>query len=402
MPGEQPPSTPSDQRPPGSLRPAFRLARFRRYRRRFRPLLLALIVGFVIVEIVVLFPGSLEETPRGTSTPVDPESLTASGKGEAVLASGIPRNRIPEYSVTDFDYVSTQDGEKQWKLLASKAALYNRERIVHARAIRAFLYDPQGEATLITGREAKYFMNQKDLEVFGDVVTTFPDGFELHSDYLRYRPQLRLIEIPDTYSVQGTNKEEKGQRMSFRSRGFEFSMLESRIVLPKSVEMMMRRRDPRDNTAIESDHCVIDRKKHLAHFTMDAHRPLSTRYVRISQPSLFARSRSADLSYGDTQEPLHSLVARDDVMIRQLPPKTAGASPTPGAPLVGDRPSELKYATGGQADFDNVHNLIVLTKFPQAYQGNDTVTGDVILMHRDSDIIEVEHSNSFSQGGPTN
>jgi len=58
----------------------------------------------------------------------------------------------------------------------------------------------------------------------------------------------------------------------------------------------------------------------------------------------------------------------------------------------------MKYATGGRADFDSHKNVIVLTEYPQVYQDEDTVTGDKILLHRDTDIIEVEHSNAFSQG----
>src|SRR6185369_5172223 len=140
----------------------------------------------------------------------DPETLMPDHS--EILATGIPEDRIPEYRVARFDYVSTQGGEKQWKLLASTAAMYSKEKLVHAQTVKATLFDPDGRATFITGREAKYFMNKRDLEVFGDVVAIFPDGFELYSDYLRYRPVERIIEIPTKYPVHGGSKSDNGQQ----------------------------------------------------------------------------------------------------------------------------------------------------------------------------------------------
>jgi lipopolysaccharide export system protein LptA len=57
---------------------------------------------------------------------------------------------------------------------------------------------------------------------------------------------------------------------------------------------------------------------------------------------------------------------------------------------------DKKYGTSGRADFDSNHNTIVLTVLPQVYQSNDTVTGESITLYRDSDIVDVAFSNSFS------
>ena len=387
-----------------------------------------LIVGFTVAEIVALSPSSVDDDSHPDTSPIDPTELV--GSTDPVLATGIPR-RIPEYSVTEFDYVSTQDGEKQWKLLADKAALFNKEHLVHARQIKAFLFDPEGKVTIITGKEAKYFMGRKDLEVFGDVVTKFPDGFELYSEYLRYHPDRRYIEIPNSYPVRGLSRKEDAQvspksssggsddeespDMSFTSHGFQFEMARGWIVLPRDSIVSMIRPDPKDNTTIDSDHCEIDRRKHIAHFTMFPERPVDERFVHIHQPTLYARSRRADVYYGDASQILHDMTAYDDVFIRQLPGEatTAAPKPTPmptpisqttnsSASGSGSGDPDLKYATGGRADFDTKKNLIVLTQFPQAYQGSDTVTGDVILMHRDTDVIEVEHSNSYTDGAAGN
>jgi LPS export ABC transporter protein LptC len=354
-------------------------------RSRLRLLFLGCLMVLVFVEIVALSPSSLEQSK--TSPIITTESWDTEDQGEITLATGIPKEKIPEYSVDDFNYVSTQSGQKQWKLLATKAFLYNQEKLVHARLITAHIYNPNGEITVVTGKEAKYFMNQRDLEIFGDVETQFPDGFITHSEYLRYRPAEGKIEVPIQYLVNGTGstskKDNNGPRLKFQSQGIDFSMKESEIILPSSVLFTFYRPQTNEETIIEADRCVIHRSKQIAKFSMSPIRPLQSRFVHINQPTLFVRSRRADLHYGDLLEILQYLVAFEDVLFKEKSQKTK---------------TSLRYGTGGIAEFDSKREVIVLKEFPQVYQDNDTVTGEVIIIHRDTDQVEVEHSNAFSEG----
>jgi LPS export ABC transporter protein LptC len=393
-------------------------------RGRLRPLLFVVLIAGIVTEIVALSPGSVEEA-RDSSAPLDPSTLLPKASG--TLAPGIPTNRVPEYSVDQFNYVSTQSGAKQWNLLADKANLYNVEKLVHARRVKAFLYDPDGKVTTVTGDEAKFFINKRDLEIFGNVKTIMPDGFEIFSPYMRYLPNERLVEIPPQYAVDGVGKDETGQSLAFNSHGLHYAMGKSQIILSTQVKVIVDKPEPTEaqsaavsrvptakpsvapqpssKTLVESDHCVIHRDKRIAYFTMNMERPLSTRFVKVTQPTLFSKGRTADMNYGDLSssepgpgspakpavkpgnkpKPLNYLILHEDVLIEE---KTADGS--------------IRYGTGGQADFDAIRNLIILRDFPQVYQGregHDTVTGDVIVLHRDSDIVEIEHSNAFSQGG---
>lgn len=355
-------------------------------RRRLRGLLLGATATLIVVQIVALSPKTVEK-PQDAKSAVDPETLLPIE--ERTLATGLPKGQVPEYSVDQFSYVSTQGMEKQWKLHAELAHLYNSEKIVHARRVKAFLYDAAGKTTVVTGKEAKYFVNQRDLEIFGDVKARFPDGFEMESQYLRYRPGRREIDVPVQVPVHGLATE--GQRIEFDSFGMEYSMASGKILLPKSARLTSSS-PTGEKTLLESDQCVIHRDRQHAEFTMASWRKDPERFVRMSQPSMFARARRMDLTYGDYSKLVNYLVAREDVLIRELT--------GPGKTDVGAEPATLKYATAGKAEFNSKRNVVVLTEFPQVYQDKDTVTGDVILLHRDTDIVEVEHSNAFSQGQP--
>ncbi|MBI2712213.1 MAG: LPS export ABC transporter periplasmic protein LptC [Bdellovibrio sp.] len=372
--------------------------------KKTRPFLLLVIGLFVITEIILLSPSPLEEV-RVSLAPANPDVFVR--PTEASLAPGIPANRIAEYAVDKFNYVSVQSGEKQWKIVADKAYMYNPEKLVHALEVTAHLYDPDDSATIVTGKEAKYILNQKDLEIFGNVHTVFPDGFELRSEYLRYLPNEKRIIIPKEYIVKGEGKQSNDQRMRFVSLGMDYKMAQAEIILPEAVHMTMTRDNPQPTpsaspialskespqkntsqktgkdewTLIESDHCLIYRDRNLAHFSMYPNRPDAQRYVHITQPDLFSRSRRADLRYGADSEALDYMTAFEDVLIKET-----------------GNDDELRYGTGGRADFDNIKNLVTLTVFPQVYQDQDTVTGEVIVLHRETDVIEVKHSNAFSQG----
>ena len=355
-------------------------------RKQLRPILLIAIGVVIVTEIVALSPSSLEESKSG-SVAVEPEALILDN--EPSLIPGFPQRKIAEYGVEDFRFVSVQNGIKQWRIEAKRAFLYNPEHLVHSRRMKAFLYDPEGKITTIIGDESKYFLNHRDLEVFGNVKTIFPDGFELDSDYLRYKPEQHKIEIPKKYRVHGIGQETAGKSLQFFSKGLDYSMSESLILLNEAVRVTLSRIEPKDattvgvpnTTVIESDQCLINRKENLAKFTMHPNRPMNTRFVHISQPHLLTRSRRADLSYGDFSAILQYMNAYEDVLIKDT-----------------GKQHSLRYATGGRADFDNRRDVIVMTQFPQVYQDQDTVTGDIITIHRDTDIVDVEHSNAFSQG----
>jgi hypothetical protein len=253
----------------------------------------------------------------------------------------------------------------------------------------------------ITGDESQYFLAHRQLEIFGNVKTVFPDGFELHSNYLKYLPETHKIEIPVKYEVHGIGQPEGGKKLQFASHGLDYWMKDSLIRLSEAVRVTVEKINqpdppgtPPDLTVITSDQCIIDRKISLAKFTMNPGRSNDTRYVHISQPKLLSRSRKTDLHYGNFSSLVQYMTAYEDVLIVDK----GAAQNQPASEKSGTPPPSIRYATGGRADFDSMRDVIVMTKFPQVYQDQDTVTGDIITIHRDTDIIDIEHSNAFNEG----
>ena len=379
----------------------FSSIRFVRIRRRLRPLfLLGLSVG-IFGLTVRLFPSRLEQPSLEKRKMIDPESLI--DKNSQTLATGIPVHKISEYTVDQFQYLSTKGTTKLWKIIADKAYLYQTERLVHTRTVTAHLFDEKGQITVVKSLEGKYFMNDRDLELFGKIQATFPDGFELNTEYLKYEPQHGRIIIPTSFWVRGKSAPNSSERIRFESRGMTYLLNKGEIKLPSSVRV----EDLENPTTIDSDEAILYRDKRRAAFSMASPKkalPASeTPFVHIDQPTLFARSRRAELKYSDHKNTLHYMNLFEDVLIKEKvaaphsetePPKITRAAL---AKRKKKEPS-LRYATAGRADFDAKKNTILLTEFPQAYQDDDTVTGEVMIFHRNTDLIEIEQSNAINTG----
>ncbi|MBN23163.1 MAG: LPS export ABC transporter periplasmic protein LptC [Bdellovibrionaceae bacterium] len=346
--------------------------------------ILALFVALIVLKNF-FSPTPLEEATDNQNAPIDPDLIVKEihGKKEH-LAPGIPKARIPEYAIEGFDFTSTQGKVKEWKLEAQKAYLYNKEQIVHGKTTKAYLFGSNQPPTIVTGQESKYFMGQRDLEVFGNVKTVFPDGFTLYSEYLHYYANKRVIIIPTDYRVHGDGLVDDEKKIQFKSSGIIFEFENNEIELPKDVYFLMERVGPKtsytqgvsDRTEIRSEHCLIDRTLRIAHFDVKNKK----NDVTVDQPEMHVIAKRVDLNYSGFKNTVNYMVAHDDVEIIETSEGTE------------------RRATCGMAEFDTQRNLIFLKKYPQVYQQNDTVTGDLMIIHRDKDLVEVKRSNAFSEG----
>ena len=348
--------------------------------KRLRPVLLGGTLLLVVLKIVALSPAPLEDSSASPRA-IDLDELVL--KEQNTLAPGIPKGTVPDYTIDQFNYVSTHAGEKQWNLLAQQAFFFNADKLVHARIVKALLYDTEGKITVVTGLESKYLMTQNDLEIFGDVQTRFPDGFLVKSDYMRYLTKKHRVEIPVSYPTEGDGVEQGGQKIHFDSHGLVYEMDKGEIYLSQDVKFKVL--ENQTTTLLVSDHALIHRDRSIVDFMMAPQRPDKTRFVQIYQPTLYARGRTGKLKYGSGVNLLQDMTLFDDVFVEEFTDKDGVRSIS-------------RYGTGGQGDFDSRHNTVVLTIYPQVYQDEDTLTGDKITLHRESDIIEVEHSNGFSTG----
>jgi lipopolysaccharide transport protein LptA len=111
-------------------------------------------------------------------------------------------------------------------------------------------------------------------------------------------------------------------------------------------------------------------------FNMSEKRPVQEQFVRLVEPAFELKARNLELDISGEKE-LQTVRAEQDVWFEESGEngrKTSG--------------------TGGRGTYSVESGLVTLSEFPQLYQDRDTITGDIILFHRDSDTIEVRQSNA--------
>lgn len=363
-------------------------------RKRWR-LYFAAAVGFVIfVQILAFSPSRLEE--EAPPPQVRESELLPPTEG-SLVAPTLPKDRVPEYTVEGFQYVSAQAGVKQWKLNADQAFFYQKDGLVHTQNVHAIIYDAKGTETLVTAREAKYFFVSQDLELYGQVTTTFPDGMVTVTEYMKYEAKTRELTVPTEQLVTGKSQPTpRREALEFESHGLTYRDATQKVHLLSRVKVTSQRptkTGATEEAVIESDRAVIDRAKDVATFSMNESRDEKLRFVHLTQPGLKARARRAEFRYGAKDRRLRTVRAMEEVKIEETPaaPRDSATNPRSRAP-------QTRYATAGNAEFDSIRNRIVLRDFPQVYQDRDTITGEVIIVHRDTNQVEVEQSNAYSDG----
>ncbi len=355
-------------------------------------LLLAGAALLVFIQLVGLLPSATRHEKPTDDGSIAAQERTATPQG---LFKGFsaPDEASPDYSIRNFRYVSVNEGNREWQILASDADFYSDQEIVIARQIEAELYSDDSvhlHAIRITANEARYSSGARTLEAGGTVIARFPDGSELHSDYLRYEPATRSIRIPGSYLVHGVGPTDERTRLEFDSRGLNGDLPTGIFLLPSSVRIRLRTAGAPmgETTQIAADRAELHRSQGLLLLYSAPSRKRDT-FVTLTRPGpseLIARARTMEVRLPPAENGKKaSLIASEDVRIEEWSRQEPRS----------ERP--FRYSTSGRALFEPEEGTIVLTEYPQVYQDDDTMTGDLIRVDRKNDRVEVDNTNAISR-----
>ncbi len=339
----------------------------------------------VLGQILFLTPRTLEAPPPFfRQEGIDLDLLRKELAGSTVpLARGIPNAKAPEYFLNDFTLLSTRGNLKEWQVESDRAHVYKEGNLLHNFLVTASVFDsekPKTEPTLIWAKESKTAMGSRDVDLYGDVRVLFPDGLELRSEELTYRAKDKKVTVPLSIAVHG-----RGKDLELDSYGLHYDLRTRHADLLSQVHVVLSGRDPSEVTQVESDTARVLRDEQRVTFEMSAKRPLEERFVRTRQPRLRVKSRKLVGRFGPASRGIQWLTAQEDVTLIELESDSEDAEVT-------------RRSTSGLAEFEAERNTISLKILPQVYQDRDTLTGEVIRLHRDSDLVEVERGNALSDG----
>ena len=334
----------------------------------FPSYILAGTILFLLAYFTLLSPSSLEDDFLSVRV-IHPRDLLNFLKDSSsqVLAKGIPTDTTPAYSLRNFDFFITNENRPELQFTALKSNFYQEQQLIHAKSGMVTLSD----GTIVSSKEVLFETARNEIHFYGDVLITFLNGTLIRTNYLRAvtRPVL-IITVPLEEAVAG-EKTEKESVVRFKSYGLSYRAAEEKeLLLSSNVNTVVT---GQKTTHVLSDRGTMNFNRKKMTFFMDDKKAFDQQFVLTHQDHLEMKSRSLIIALDQTGT--KRIEAQNDVSITE----------------------KTFHSTSGKATFDESTNTIALSDFPQVYQEQDTITGDVIFYHRNDDTIEVKQSNAIYQ-----
>lgn len=364
---------------------------------RLRLFFLTLLTLFVIIQVIAFRPQKIEQEQ---STHPIPSSELVQEISAKRLKELIPPDAIPKYQFDGFKFTSIKNQKKQWKMRAKTAWVYEVQfQIVRAQTAEATLFSKEGKEILVWADDMYYRADGKELELYGNVKALLPDGLTLYGDYVVYQETGQRVFVPKSEKVIGIRPLKLGEKIEFESYGAQ-SELDSGVVdLESRVFVTSYRKDKKTGdfttTKLWSDRARLKSKTQEAEFWMNSSSEDSTgKFVKIEEPRMKARARTMDfIGISSTNPESRKVIAKKEVKIEEIPlPLTPEQKLNPKF-----KEPDSRFSTSGHAELFLEKNLVELSDYPQVYQGPDTMTGEKIILYRDSDKVRVLESNAYTE-----
>jgi lipopolysaccharide export system protein LptA len=268
------------------------------------------------------------------------------------------RLAVPDYAMVNARYVSVREGRLELESLARDATFDLQSRRMDAREVRMFFYNQRGEKTLVTGERASFQLDERLVNMEGNVRSLSPDGFELRGPEARYSLNRRHFLAPRP--VEGWTKDRALEVWGNRA---ESHLDERKLYLYGDARA--RYKEPRRGlTKVRGDMAVVDRESEEIRFEKN---------VKVDQDKIVATGQHASLLYTRPTRTVRYMSITEDVKIQE-----AGG----------------RYTRSQVAEFFAPTDTITLTGFPSVYDGDDAVTGDKITLYRATGVVEVTATNA--------
>jgi LPS export ABC transporter protein LptC len=129
----------------------------------------------------------------------------------------------------DFRRSKIEDGRKVWEILGDEANYYKDEKQAVIKNPRFLYYDKKGDVAETTGKVAKMFFNDKELEQLkleGNIEVNYR-GYTLKSEQAIYLPDEKRIVLPSRATVVTDGMAVEGSRMELELEDKKVRLLQN-------------------------------------------------------------------------------------------------------------------------------------------------------------------------------
>jgi len=130
--------------------------------------------------------------------------------------------------VKDVHFTETGDPESKWEIHAAAAQYLKKENLAHFERVRIKLIRNDGATYILTGDEARFKTDKKDIELYGHVTLVTDRGETFRTERLCYHHDGRRIYTDDPVTMDGRG-------MHLQGVGMKISLADRHMTLSSNV-----------------------------------------------------------------------------------------------------------------------------------------------------------------------
>lgn len=308
---------------------------------RFRNLIFLLLLAFLFVEVLLVFPREVRES---TEAPPASQSNGKSQKGPV------------EQRAEGIHLVESQGNTQDWELFAKKAE-GSQTQTWTLRDVKALFYKEAVVSFTVTGKSGVVDTQSKDMQIKGTVETTSANGYRFWTEDVKYQAKSRHIVSPTRVKMIGpADKDGSGLKVEGTRLMADVASGRMQIFADVKAEKVLRSGRRLRLTA------------HSAEFSGKNQQATFRGKVVLSYGAATIEAPEAELFSGAAGDLLSS--------VRLV-----------GGVKVSDQD---KFATSESLNLDLVLNQFILNGQPKVYQGQDELSGERIIFLDDGKKVKVE------------
>lgn len=310
---------------------------------KWRKVFFSLLLGLLLFEILVVFPGRLEQK----------DDLEEKQKKLAQLGQS------SQQIMRDFNLVETQNGQRDWELFAGGAEGTEEKAIWELKKVRVNFYSNEKIAYSVTGDRGQIDGKSKNMTIEGNVVTKSVNGYEFRAEQVYYLAAERKIRTPTQLTMLGP-QDSQGAGLRLTGHLMTVFVEDSRMIIDSQVRASKVLTDQK-KLQIQSDSAQFSGRDNEAKFLG---------HVKVSYEKMEIQGPQAIFSYQKGTNLLNAVLMNGGIQAVDA----------------------QKFASSENVTIDLLSQKMVFRGKPRLVQNNDELNGEEITFLDGGKKVKVENA----------
>lgn len=308
--------------------------------KNLKNILFVILLGFLFVEVLIIFPRKLEHKEEGA-----PTATTQLDTSQ------------PEQKMKGVHLVETQQGRRDWELFSATAEGHQGKGAWELKNVKVLFYNKEKVSFTVTGDLGSIDGKSKDLRIKGNVVTKSENGYTFKTSSIFYNSKLRRILSPEKLRMQGP-KDEMGDGFILEGGNMLVVVDDGLMTINENVRGSKRFKDGK-NFFVSSDKADFSGQSRQAKFSGN---------VEIKYANLHLQGPAAIFQYKGKTALIDYIQMQGGVRVKDVD----------------------KVATADTVNLDLFRNIFTFKGSPKVIQNKDELSGDEIIFLDGGKKVKVE------------